>query len=89
MSGRAWARHCRSGCSRSSKQQGYRAVVAVIALPNDASVELHKSLGFEHAGTLKHLGYKLDQWRDVSFWQRNNGDPSTPPDPIRPVSEVA
>ncbi len=68
--------------------QGYRAVIAVIALPNDASVALHQALGFEHAGTLKNLGYKLDEWRDVSFWQRNSGDPSTPPEPIKPVSEV-
>jgi phosphinothricin acetyltransferase len=68
--------------------QGYRAVVAVIALPNDASVALHQSLGFEHAGTLKNLGYKLGAWRDVSFWQRSLGDASTAPEPIRLVSEV-
>jgi phosphinothricin acetyltransferase len=69
--------------------QGYRAVVAVIALPNDASVALHQSLGFEHAGTLKNLGYKLGAWRDVSFWQRSLGETSTAPDPIKPVHEVA
>jgi phosphinothricin acetyltransferase len=68
--------------------QGYRAVVAVIALPNEASVALHQSLGFEHAGTLKNLGYKLGAWRDVSFWQRSLGDASTAPEPIRLVSEV-
>jgi len=71
------------------EKQGYRAVVAVIALPNDASVALHEALGFEHAGTLKNLGFKLDEWRDVSFWQRNNGDPSTPPSEILPVADVA
>jgi L-amino acid N-acyltransferase YncA len=70
--------------------QGYRAIVAVIALPNTASVALHESLGFEHTGTLKRLGYKSEQWRDVSFWQRLHGpqDDSTPPQ-IKPVSEVA
>jgi phosphinothricin acetyltransferase len=70
--------------------QGYRAIVAVIALPNTASVALHETLGFEHAGTLKRLGYKSDQWRDVSFWQRLHGpqDDTAPPD-IKPVSEVA
>jgi phosphinothricin acetyltransferase len=70
------------------EKQGYRSIVAVIALPNDARVALHRSLGYEHVGTLKNLGYKLGEWRDVTFWQRNNGDPSMPPDPIRPVSEV-
>jgi L-amino acid N-acyltransferase YncA len=68
--------------------QGYRAIVAVIALPNEASVALHKSLGYEYAGALKQLGFKRDSWRDVSFWQRLNGDHETAPEPIRPVSEV-
>ena len=69
--------------------QGYRAVVAVIALPNEASVALHRMLGFDHAGTLTSLGFKHDEWRDVSFWERVTGDPSTPPGEIKPVSEVA
>jgi phosphinothricin acetyltransferase len=69
--------------------QGYRAIVAVIALPNEASVALHQSLGFELGGTLKRLGYKNGQWRDVSYWQRLHGqtDDSAPP-PLKPVSEV-
>ena len=69
--------------------QGYRAVVAVIALPNDASVALHESLGYEHAGTLRNLGFKLGAWRDVSFWQLAFGDPDVAPEPVKPVSEVA
>jgi phosphinothricin acetyltransferase len=70
------------------EKQGYRAVVAVIALPNDPSVALHQSLGYEHMGTLKALGYKLDEWHDVSFWELQFGEPGTPPDDIKPVSEV-
>ena len=69
-------------------QQGYRAIVAVIALPNEASVALHKILGFEHAGTLKELGFKNDEWRDVSFWQRLHGERGAEPADIKPVSEV-
>jgi phosphinothricin acetyltransferase len=68
--------------------QGYRSIVAVIALPNEASVALHRSLGYTLAGTLKNLGFKLDEWRDVSFWQRNFGDADTPPSDIKPVAEV-
>jgi len=68
--------------------QGYRAIVAVIALPNEASVALHESLGYEHVGTLKQLGFKNDAWRDVSFWQRLHGDHDAAPEPIKPVSEV-
>lgn len=70
-------------------EQGYHAIVAVIALPNDASVALHQSLGFELGGTLKRLGYKGGQWRDVSYWQRLHANvDDTAPAPVRPVSEV-
>ena len=69
--------------------QGYRAIVAVIALPNDASVALHQSLGFELRGTLERLGYKRGEWRDVSYWERHSGPADdAPPMPIRPVREV-
>ena len=70
-------------------RQGYRAIVAIIALPNEASVALHQSLGFEHAGTLKRLGFKAGEWRDVSFWQRLHGpQDGGAPEPVKPVSEV-
>ena len=68
--------------------QGYRAIVAVIALPNEASVTLHEALGFKHVGTLEKLGFKHDQWRDVSFWERHFGDPTQSPGEIKPVDEV-
>jgi len=68
--------------------QGYRAIVAVIALPNDASVALHKALGYQHKGTLGNLGYKQGQWRDVSFWELQIGEVGITPTDIKPVSEV-
>jgi phosphinothricin acetyltransferase len=82
----------RALCSRILEimdEQGYHAIVAVIALPNDPSVALHQSLGFELGGTLKRLGYKRGQWRDLSYWQRlhANADDSAPP-PIKLVNEV-
>ena len=91
------AGHERQGLGRSlSKRmleileaQGYRAIVAVIALPNEASVALHEALGYRHMGTLENLGFKQDEWRDVSFWELQLGDPGTPPTDIKPVSEVA
>ena len=70
------------------EKQGYRAIVAVIALPNDASVALHQALGYEHVGTLKSLGYKQDAWRDVSFWEIQLGEQGTPPAEVKSVSEV-
>lgn len=45
------------------------SLVAVIALPHPASVALHESLGFEHAGTVRQAGRKFDRWIDVGYWQ--------------------
>lgn len=47
-----------------------RNLIAVIALPNKASVGLHEKLGFEKAGHFKEVGYKFDQWIDVGYWQK-------------------
>ena len=43
---------------------------AGITMPNDASVALHESVGFKPVGTLTRVGYKFDEWHDVSWWQR-------------------
>jgi phosphinothricin acetyltransferase len=45
------------------------SVVALIALPNDASVALHESVGFRHTGTIDEVGRKFDRWLDVGYWQ--------------------
>jgi phosphinothricin acetyltransferase len=52
------------------QRQGVRTAVGLIALPNPASVTLHEKLGFVHTGTLKAVGYKLDRWVDVGYWQK-------------------
>lgn len=51
------------------RRQGFRSVVAVIALPNDPSVRLHERHGFVRVGRLVDAGYKLGAWHDVGFWQ--------------------
>ena len=49
--------------------QGYRTAVAIIALPNPASIELHRSMGFHRTGVLENIGYKHDKWIDDDVWQ--------------------
>jgi phosphinothricin acetyltransferase len=51
--------------------QGYFNAFAGITLPNPASVGLHESMGFQPIGVYRSVGYKLGQWRDVGWWQRN------------------
>lgn len=61
---------------------GLRQVVAVIGdSQNAASIGLHKSLGFEHAGIGKSFGFKHGRWVDIVWMQRSlNGGDSRPPD---------
>ncbi len=48
---------------------GMHAVMAVITLPNPASVALHEALGYQKAGHLVEAGYKFNRWIDVGYWQ--------------------
>jgi L-amino acid N-acyltransferase YncA len=64
--------------------RGYRMAVAGMTLPNDASIGLHRALGFEPVGTYRRIGYKHGGWHDVAWTQRpllsdSSGDP--PPEP--------
>ena len=41
-----------------------------IAQPNNASVALHKSLGFTHVGTYQEVGRKFGRFWDVAWYQK-------------------
>jgi L-amino acid N-acyltransferase YncA len=56
--------------------RGYRTALAGIVLPNEASVGLHRALGFEPVGTYRRVGWKLGRWHDVAWSQRPLGDPA-------------
>ncbi len=68
--------------------QGFHRAYAGIGLPNEASIALHRSVGFEPVGVYREVGYKFGAWRDVSWWERALGSAGTPPDPI-PLSALA
>ncbi len=57
-------------------KRGCYQAFAGIALPNAASVALHASVGFEHLGIYRDVGFKLDAWHDVGWWQRSLQPPS-------------
>lgn len=48
------------------------AIIAGIALPNDASVRFHERLGFSKVAHFREVGYKLGRWVDVGYWQMMN-----------------
>ena len=54
-------------------ESGVHTAVALVALPNAASVRLHRACGFEHVGTMREVGYKFDRWVSVSWFQKMLG----------------
>ena len=61
---------------------GYFQAFAGIALPNDASVALHESVGFVQLGIYRGVGFKRGAWHDVGWWQRALQAPSAPHAPL-------
>lgn len=68
------ARRCRgkglgtpllAGLIQRAQASGVHVLVAVITADNEASINLHRKLGFEHAGLKREAGYKFGQWLDV------------------------
>ncbi len=49
---------------------GMHVVLALVALPNPASVALHEACGFELLGTMREVGRKFDRWLDTAWYQR-------------------
>ena len=69
----------------SLRMMGIHNAVAVIALPNPASVSLHESLGFSLVGVYPNIGFKLGEWHDVGHWLlRLREAEAGPGDPVRP-----
>jgi L-amino acid N-acyltransferase YncA len=64
------------------KDLGYYNAYAGVTLPNDASVALHKSMGFRAVGVYEKVGYKAGKWHDVAWFARavqSHGDAPTEP----------
>lgn len=61
--------------------QGYVNAYAGIALPNERSVRLHETMGFEAVGVYRQVGFKLGAPRDVGWWQLR-----LQPWPLEPVA---
>ncbi len=51
------------------RNRGLHCALGGIALPNEASVALHESLGFEKVAHLREVGRKFERWIDVGYWQ--------------------
>ncbi len=48
---------------------GYPTATARIALRNPASITLHERFGFKKVAHLSEVGFKMQRWVDVGYWQ--------------------
>ncbi|MFM2303539.1 MAG: hypothetical protein RLZZ135_948 [Cyanobacteriota bacterium] len=60
--------------------QQYHVMIGGIDVANESSIELHKRLGFTHAGTIAKAGYKFGRWLDLAFYQLILQTPTNPSD---------
>jgi L-amino acid N-acyltransferase YncA len=51
------------------KEKSVHSVICGIALPNPASVALCEKFGFEKIAHFKEVGFKLNKWVDVGYWE--------------------
>jgi phosphinothricin acetyltransferase len=51
------------------RADGIHVALALVALPNPASIALHETCGFEHLGTMREVGRKFDRWIDTAWFQ--------------------
>jgi phosphinothricin acetyltransferase len=65
---------------RHAREKGVHAIIAVIDGENDASVQLHRSFGFEKVGYFREVGYKFGKWLNLTFMELLLDTPAHPVD---------
>ncbi|MEO8352180.1 MAG: arsinothricin resistance N-acetyltransferase ArsN1 family B [Chthoniobacteraceae bacterium] len=51
------------------RARSVHCVIGGVALPNDASVALHEKFGFQKVAHYREVGWKMDRWIDVGYWE--------------------
>lgn len=54
-------------------QLGYRNFYGLVTLPNEASMKLHRKMGFSELCVLRRTGYKFGKWHDVAWVEKAAG----------------
>jgi L-amino acid N-acyltransferase YncA len=86
------AAHHRSGAGRRLygallellRRQNMRVALAAVTVPNEASIGLHRAMGFEEVGTFRDVGWKAGAWRDVAWLQLDLDGSGPPAEPLGP-----
>ncbi len=62
-------------------EQNYHTLIGGIDGLNQASIALHKKLGFSHCASIKDAGYKFGRWLELQFYQLVLLTPVKPTEP--------
>ena len=52
-------------------EESVHRAYGVIAIPNEGSVALHERFGFERVGTCHEVGFKINPYWDVSWFEKD------------------
>jgi L-amino acid N-acyltransferase len=63
-----------------AEAQDYHVLVGGIDSQNTVSIALHRTLGFQYAGTLRQVGFKFGRWLDLDLYQMILKTPTGPVD---------
>jgi phosphinothricin acetyltransferase len=66
-------------------EPGVHRAYGGIALPNPASIALHKRLGYREIGIFREVGYKFGKYWDVTWYEKDlssQGYRTSRPDPV-------
>jgi phosphinothricin acetyltransferase len=77
--GRGLGRTIVSALLLEAEARGLRTVIAGVVSGNDASLALHRSMGFEDVARFRQVGFKFGAWLDLLFLQKML------PGPVQPI----
>lgn len=71
------------------RYQGIACLLAIITIPNEPSVTFHESFGYRKCAEFPKVGYKLNQWQNVGWFELFLQDENkAPKDRIIPLDEL-
>ena len=78
--GKGLGKHLLQAIIQEAEEQNYHLLIGGIDAQNTASIALHTSLGFVHAGTIQQAGFKFGRWLALAFYQLILKTPTQPVD---------
>jgi phosphinothricin acetyltransferase len=71
------------------RYQGVANLLAIITMPNESSVAFHEHVGYKKCAEFSKVGYKMNQWLNVGWFELFLQDESlAPKERILPLQEI-